>query len=93
MLSGGFWLFGAICIVIVVALVIIFAIGLTRASNIRNRASQVDEPNIPRDPTESKAANGLVDNGAGGGNYSRSVPYKQDVHEGQGDSFTTRNRS
>lgn len=93
MLSGGFWLFGGVCIVIVIALLIIFAIGLSRASNVRNRASEVKEPNVPRDPTESKAANGIVENGAGGGNYSRSVPYKQDVHEGQGDSFTTRKDS
>ena len=93
MLSGGFWLFGAVCIVIVIALVIIFAIGLSWASNVRHRASEVKETGVPRDPTESKAANGIVDNGAGGGNYSRSVPYKQDVHEGQGDSFTTRKGS
>ena len=92
MLAGGFWIYGAVLIVIAVVLVIIFAVGLSRASNVRHRTSEVEGSNIPRDPTDSKAAEPVADTGATGGNYSRSVPYKQDVHEGKADSITTSER-
>jgi hypothetical protein len=92
MLSGGFWLFGAILIVIAVVLVILFAVGLSRSSNVRHRASEVDAPNIPHDPTASKAADGVLDTGSTGGNVPRSVPFKQDVHQGEGDQITRSNR-
>lgn len=81
----GFWIFGAVLIVIAVVLVILFAIGLSRKANVRDRAANVAEPNIPRDPTESKQADSVADSGATGGNYSRSVPFKQDTSKGKAD--------
>ena len=89
---AGFWIFGAVAIVIAVVLIILFAVGLTRGSNVRRKASAVGETNVPLDPTESKQANAVADSGATGGNYSRSVPYKQDTQAGTGDSLTQPDR-
>jgi len=92
MLAGAFWLFGAVLIVIAIVVVILFAFGLSRASNVRHRASEVDNPNIPRDPTASKNADAVLDTGSTGGNVPRSVPFKQDTHHGEGDRITRSDR-
>jgi hypothetical protein len=89
-MAGGFWIYGGALIVIAVILVIIFAIGLTRSTNVRRRATEVSQtPNVPHDPTISKRADDVEDTE---GNFTRSTPFKQDAGMGKADRITDSER-